>query len=167
MGSEYDQISGVKNLVDFQKVNQKNLIIDKPLLEVGHHQIVPLRMPVAVTKRFDKDFEPDEDRTFFGFALGFKDKITNTFVIDSATNIAETAYYPEGFKNQKEYTFDVGFDFSFTIQRFTHTYYSTLDIISALGGIAATIKLFFESVAPLLVLKFMYEFANMMTRKAH
>lgn len=66
----------------------------------------------------------------------------------------------------EEYNFYVGFDFSFTVQRFTHTYYSTLDIIAALGGIAATIKLVFESAAPLFVLKFMYEFANMMTRKA-
>ena len=80
--------------------------------------------------------------------------------------LGESKYYPEGFKNMKEYKFYVGFDFEFTVQRFTHTYYSTLDIIAALGGIGATVKLVFESAGPLLVLKFMYEFANMMTRKS-
>lgn len=140
--------------------------MEKPLFEVGHHMIKPLRMGVSVTKRFDKDFEEDPKRTFFGFALGYMDKITNTFVISSLAEQGKSEYYPEGFKNQEEYNFYIGFDFSFTIQRFTHTYYSTLDIISALGGIGATVKLVFESAAPLLVLKFMYEFANMMTRKA-
>lgn len=87
-------------------------------------------------------------------------------MINQRQEIKESEYYPEGFKDLKEYNSYLGFDFDFTVQRFTYTYYSTLDIIAALGGIGATVKLMLESAAPLLVLKFMYEFANMMTRKS-
>lgn len=89
--------------------------MEKSLVEIGHHQINPLRMGVSVTKRFDKDFEPDPKRTFFGYALGFKDKVTNTFVISSLADQGKSQYYAEGFKRMKEYNFYIGFDFSFTI----------------------------------------------------
>jgi len=74
--------------------------------------------------------------------------------------------YPEKFRDQDEYSFYVGFDFDFTIQTYTYVYFSTVDVISKLGGIGATIKLVITMIAPLMVLKFMVAFAQIILRKA-
>lgn len=62
--------------------------------------------------------------------------------------------------------FEVGVDYEFTIQTFTYVYFSTLDVVSQLGGLWSTIKLLMRIALPLMVLKFMFAFAQMIQRKA-
>lgn len=49
----------------------------------------------------------------------------------------------------------MGFDFDFTIQSYIYEYFSTVDIISQLGGIGATIKIIMAMLGPLVILRFM------------
>lgn len=62
--------------------------------------------------------------------------------------------------------FEVGVDYEFTIQTFTYVYFSTLDVVSQLGGLWSTIKLLMRILLPFMILKFMFAFAQMIQRKA-
>jgi len=72
-----------------------------------------------------------------------------------------------GFSYQDQYSLYVGFDFDFTIQSYQFEYFSTVDIISQLGGIGATVKIVLAVLGPLVILQFMYEFSHIILRQAH
>lgn len=67
--------------------------------------------------------------------------------------------YAQGFSNQDSYGLKILLEYDFTIQTYQYTYFSTMDIVSNLGGLASTIKLIIQFITPILVLKFMITFA--------
>ena len=94
------------------------------------------------------------------------DVIRHIIGISTAKKTKEGIDYPEKFRTQANYTLYVGFDFSFSVQTFTYVYFSTLDVVSQLGGIGATLKIVMGFFAPYIVLNFMVEFAKLLERKA-
>lgn len=53
------------------------------------------------------------------------------------------------------------------MQTYTYIYFTTLDIVSKLGGIGATIKITLSVLAPFLILKYMFRFAEILLRKSN
>lgn len=71
-----------------------------------------------------------------------------------------------GFQASEKFEVYIGLDLDFTVQTFTYVYYNAMDILSALGGIGATINIALGSLVPILTFSYMVEFANVQSRKA-
>ena len=78
----------------------------------------------------------------------------------------KTKEHKGGFQESDSYEIYIGLDLDFTVQTFTYFYFTTLDIVSALGGIGATIKIILGALLPVLTLRYMMEFASILRRKA-
>ena len=102
-----------------------------------------------------------------GIPFGYSDKVINIFSYKSIIDPVKSVKEKDGFKESEVYEFKLFIlNLDFSVQTFTYEYFSTLDILSALGGLGATIKLSLGSLVPLLTLRFMIEFANVQKRKA-
>lgn len=133
---------------------------------MGHAQLEPLRIPISISKRVEKARIPDPKRTFFGFSLGFNDNITNIFSFKSMGEPVKAVEHKGGFQASEKFEVYIGLDLDFTVQTFTYVYYNAMDILSALGGIGATINIALGSLVPILTFSYMVEFANVQSRKA-
>ena len=90
-----------------------------------------------------------------GVPMEYLDLIKNIISLSPEKEVQNSETYKEGFRQQEEYNFYVGFDFEFKIQTYIFVYFSAVDVISEIGGIGATIKIALAAIAPLMVLKFM------------
>lgn len=116
--------------------------------------------------RMDQGKEPDMDSAILGVPLEYLDLIVNIIRISQDKKVKVAQPVEEGFIQQDEYKFKVGFDFVFKIQTYIYVYFSAVDVISQLGGLGATFKLILGAIAPLMILKFMQAFGMIILRKA-
>jgi len=159
-------VADIKDVITYMNKYYYNKLFETESMAVGTQEIEAIRMKSFTSTRVDKGKKPNMDKAIFGFPLEYTDIISNIIRIDQQKTIKKSKDYPERFRDQDEYSFYVGFDFDFTIQTYTYVYFSTVDVISKLGGIGATIKLVITMIAPLMVLKFMVAFAQIILRKA-
>jgi hypothetical protein len=103
----------------------------------------------------DKGKEPNKDKMIMGIPMDYLDLIKNIIRLSPDKKVKNAETYEEGFRQQEEYNFYVGFDFEFKIQTYIFVYFSAVDVVSQIGGIGATIKLALAAIAPFMVLKFM------------
>ena len=143
-----------------------NKLFETESVRVGQEEVNIIRLSALTTTREDRGIEPDLNKTIFGVPYAYKDIKRNTVRIQQLKDKQKSHSYPNNFSEQKEYTFSVGLDYDFTIQTYTYVYFSTMDIVSKLGGLGATIKMILAFVAPIMVLKFMVTFAQIILRKA-
>lgn len=144
-----------------------NKLLATESFNLGRHELNPIRIMAMTTTRIDQGIEQDEEKKVLGVPLNYKDKIKSYIRIDTLKEIQETIEYPEKFRDQGSYTFEIGIDYEFTIQEFTHAYFSTLDVFAEVGGLWATIKLLIKMLLPWMILKFMFAFAQIIRRKAN
>ena len=166
LNTTQDKFKKIHHLVSYQKKAFQNEVFHTESKIMGHAALEPLRIPISISKRVEKQKIPDPARTFFGFSVGFKDNITDIFSFKSMGDPVKTQEHKKGFQASEKYEVYIGLDLDFTLQTFYYTYYNTLDILSALGGISATIKIGLGALVPLLTFKYMVEFSNIQSRKA-
>lgn len=143
-----------------------NKLFETESIRVGQEEINIVRLLALTTTREDRGIEPDLNKTIFGIPYAYTDILRNSVRLQQLKDIVKSHSYPSGFSEQDEYAFTVGLDYDFTIQTYTYVYFSTMDIVSKLGGLGATIKMILAFVAPIMVLKFMVTFASIILRKA-
>jgi hypothetical protein len=160
------EFGNVHDVTSYQKKAFQNEIFETESKVIGHKMLEPLRIPISISKRVEKAKIPDPKRTFLGFSVGFNDNITDIFSYKSMGEPLKTKEHKGGFKESEAYELYIGLDLDFTVQTFTYVYFTSLDILSALGGIGATIKIGLGSLVPLLTLRYMVEFSSMQSRKA-
>lgn len=160
-------VGSILEVVDFRMKKFFDLLFKTDQHSVGQQEIKPFRLDASTTTRIDKGKEPDVNKQILGFSFGYMDVMRHIIGITPAKKSKEGVQYPEKFKTQANYTLYVGFDFSFEVQKFVYVYFSTLDVVSQLGGIGATLNIVLGFFGPYIVLKFMVEFAKLLTRKAH
>lgn len=103
-------------------------------------------------------------RQFFGFAITLKDKITKRFNFGTINQNIDSSRikYIEG----ADYSLQIIFDYSFTVENFMTDFYSSLDKLAKVGGLWAAFKIGVAVCGPIFVLIFMFSFARLIKRKS-
>ena len=130
-------------------------LLETSEINVGTQEIEETRLKAQTSTRLDKGKEPNEESMIMGVPMEYLDLIKNIISLSPAKKVQNSETYKEGFRQQEEYNFYVGFDFEFKIQTYIFVYFSAVDVISERGCIGATIKIALAAIAPLMVLKFM------------
>lgn len=98
--------------------------------KIGTQEIEDPRLKAQTDTRMDQGKEPNMDSAIFGVPLEYVDLIVNIIRIAQDKKVKEAELYEEGFRQQDEYKFKVGFDFEFKIQTYIYVYFSAVDVIS-------------------------------------
>lgn len=106
------------------------------------------------------------DSIVFGIPTKYNDMVDHEVSIEHKKSTFHSLNYTESFAKKPNYSFEVAFDFEFNVNMYIYVFYSTMDMVSKLGGIGATLQIVLKIVAPIFVLKFMTSFALLIMRKA-
>ena len=97
------------------------------------------------------------------------DNVIDIFTYEKAADPVKTYIYNDRgtFVDKEEYKFEMNLDLDFSdVQAFTYSYFTTLDVLSAIGGLGNAIKIALGALVPFLTLRFMVEFSSIHQRKA-
>jgi hypothetical protein len=91
------------------------------------------------------------------------DNVIDIFTYEKAADPVKTYIYNDRgtFVDKEEYKFEMNLNLDFSdVQAFTYSYFTTLDVLSAIGGLGNAIKIALGALVPFLTLRFMVEFSS-------
>lgn len=149
-------------LQSYLKKNYFNRLYNTQPYIIGEEGFDEIKLRTQMTKVISKNGEAI--RQFFGFAITLKDKITKKFNFGTINqNIDSSSIkYIDG----ADYSLQIVFDYSFTVENFMTDFYSSLDKLAKVGGLWAAFKIIVAICGPIFVFIFMFSFARVIQRKS-
>ena len=90
-------------------------LLETSAVKVGTQEIEESRLKAQTSTRMDKGKEPNKDKMFLGIPMEYLDLIKNIIRLSPDKKVKESLTFKEGFRQQDEYKFYIGFDFEFKI----------------------------------------------------
>lgn len=97
LNTPQEKFATIEDLVAYQQKSFQNEIFETESKRIGHEELAPLRIPIKISKRVEKDKIPDPKRTIMGVSFGFSDNVTNIFSFTSKGDPVEAKPYKDGF----------------------------------------------------------------------